>query len=213
MFKCDLCGRDNFKSPQGLNGHKRSCGAQFNNVGSNGFGPDFFGPTSTVDSSQDTLAGVESLHGEFTEALRTIQSSIDRNTQALEKLTTQMGQDAGSHEKGFCEDPDCCGRIKAEFVLDAVQQSRDGIFNILGQAAREEDLMDEADRLAIRFRALEKGEHPNPVWNIDGHSVSYQRQETATPPISRGAPDTFRTEDLVSRVYREIAQATPIPLA
>ena len=121
----------------------------------------------------DIAANIPVMLEDLKEGVRAIRDSLDRNSEALNQLSSRMRQEADVHETGFCDDSACCGERKSAFVQQVVKQARDHVFLNLAQASKEEDLVDEADRLANRFVALEKGEQPDPVMNIDGVLVSY----------------------------------------
>ena len=122
---------------------------------------------------RDIVAIIPAMLEDLKEGVRAIRDSFDRNSEALDQLSGRMRQEVDVHEPGFCDDSACCGQRKSEFIQKVVKQSRDHVFATLGQASKEEDLVDEADRLANRLIALEKGDHPDPVMNIDGVLVGY----------------------------------------
>jgi len=199
VTSCDICGRQ-FKSAQGLNGHVRfkhgtasvaqasaEKGAQpsapvaesvsgaandepldqWSEWRAAGFTPEI------LQQMSDEITEMSRLLDDFEPSVRQLTQSLDDIEASVRQVTQSLEH---SHRPGFCDDSECCGQAKADFVSLAVKQTRNRVFATLAQASREGDLIDDSDRLGRRFAAIEAGNPPDPVMNIEGMLVSYPRE-------------------------------------
>ena len=74
------------------------------------------------------------------------------------------------HQAGLCDNAGCTGCVesKAKYAQQIIKEVRAGIFARLSQAAKDEDLVEDADLLATRFVQIEAGKNPPPVYRLNG---------------------------------------------
>ena len=169
--ECDECGQS-LKSRQGLLGHKRI-------VHTEGYKPPI-PPVSQGDVAQLTKSindGFALLGGELEKLVeanwwdsgRTNGLSQETTDRLATTVAAKVMQDLNyRHRPGLCTDDGCqlCidskKKLTASIIAHNTAQVRQAIFEKLNQASRDEDLIDEANRLAERFLAIERGEPPVP---------------------------------------------------
>jgi len=110
------------------------------------------------------------------------------------------------HQPGFCDDKSCCGDAETAYLHligpEIVWEVRRDVFFRLAQAATEEDLVAEFDRLINRFLALERGEHPNWVMSVGGMLVSYEPESRTFTHHEKGVALFQEPESMWEKMMR-----------